>query len=62
MERRGIVFAMARVKQDLLVALRAAGLVDRVGVERIFPTLPTAVQAYEAWSVDRHGRPWREKT
>ena len=27
--RRGTVFAMARVKQELLVALRAAGLVDR---------------------------------
>jgi sulfate permease, SulP family len=55
LDRRGIVFAMARVKQDLLVALRAAGLADRVGAERIFPTLPTAVQAFEAWSADRHG-------
>ena len=48
---------MARVKQDLLVALQAAGLADRVGAERIFPTLPTAVQAYAAWYRDRHGRP-----
>jgi sulfate permease, SulP family len=55
--RRGTVFAMARVKQDLLVALRAAGLADRVGAERIFPTLPTAVEAYVDWYREEHGRP-----
>jgi MFS superfamily sulfate permease-like transporter len=43
---RGIVFAMARVKQDLRDELEAAGLVDKVGEDRIFPTLPTAVEAY----------------
>jgi high affinity sulfate transporter 1 len=46
LERRGIVFAMARVKQDLLVLLESAGLVDRIGADRIFMTLPTAVTAY----------------
>ena len=45
-ERRGIVFAMARVKQDLRDALAAAGLLDRIGPDRIFMTLPTAVAAY----------------
>ena len=55
--RRGIVFAMARVKQDLLVTLQAAGLAERVGEDRIYPTLPTAVQAYVAWHTERHGRP-----
>jgi high affinity sulfate transporter 1 len=55
--QRGVVFAMARVKQDLLVALEAAGLVDRVGADRIYPTLPTAVQAYVCWYTARHGRP-----
>ena len=30
---------MARVKQDLLVALEAAGLVDRVGADRIYPDI-----------------------
>jgi SulP family sulfate permease len=44
--RRGIVFAMARVKQDLRVLLESAGLVDKIGEDRIFPTLPTAVEAY----------------
>ncbi len=43
---RGIVFAMARVKQDLRVMLEAAGLVDKIGEDRIFMTLPTAVEAY----------------
>ncbi|MBE1495724.1 high affinity sulfate transporter 1 [Amycolatopsis lexingtonensis] len=47
--RRGIVFAMARVKQDLRDDLVAAGLVAKVGEERIFPTLPTAVAAYRTW-------------
>jgi SulP family sulfate permease len=44
---RDIVFAMARVKQDLRDQLARTGFIDRVGDERIFPTLPTAVEAYE---------------
>ncbi|WIY00462.1 sulfate permease [Amycolatopsis mongoliensis] len=47
--RRGVVFAMARVKQDLRDDLVAAGLVAKVGEERIFPTLPTAVRGYRDW-------------
>jgi SulP family sulfate permease len=43
---RGIVFAMARVKQDLRKALQAAGLLDKVGDDHIFMTLPTAVEAF----------------
>jgi sulfate permease, SulP family len=43
---RGIVFAMARVKQDLRDALEAAGLIDKIGKDHIFMTLPTAVEAY----------------
>ncbi|MFI5469276.1 SulP family inorganic anion transporter [Streptomyces cacaoi] len=46
---RGILFALARVKQDLLDDLEAYGLADTVGKDRIFPTLPTAVAAYRAW-------------
>lgn len=46
LESRGIDFAMARVKQDLRVMLEAAGLVDKIGEDRIFMTLPTAVEAY----------------
>ncbi|MFB7509779.1 STAS domain-containing protein [Streptomyces broussonetiae] len=50
---RGIVFAMARVKRDLLDDLQAYGLADSVGTDRIFPTLPTAVATYEAWFRDQ---------
>lgn len=57
LERRGIEFAMARVKQDLRTELEAAGIVERVGEHRIFPTLPTAVQAYVEAYVERHGAP-----
>jgi high affinity sulfate transporter 1 len=46
LEARGIVFAMARVKQDLRELLDAAGLVDKIGEDRIFMTLPTAVEAF----------------
>ncbi|MFI6287599.1 SulP family inorganic anion transporter [Streptomyces sp. NPDC051018] len=44
--RRGIAFAMARVKQDLREQLDAYGLTEVVDPERIYPTLPTAVAAY----------------
>jgi SulP family sulfate permease len=37
---------MARVKQDLGDELEAAGLLDKIGEDRIFMTLPTAVEAY----------------
>jgi MFS superfamily sulfate permease-like transporter len=57
LERRGVVFAMARVKQDLRDDLQAAGFIDKVGQDRIFPTLPTAVKAYLQWYADRHGAP-----
>jgi sulfate permease, SulP family len=53
--QQGAVFALARVKQDLLARLRAFGLADKIGEERLFPTLPTAVQAYQAWA--RHQGP-----
>jgi high affinity sulfate transporter 1 len=49
LDRRGIVFALARVKQDLLDELDAYGLTASIGTDRIFPTLPTAVAAYQEW-------------
>ena len=48
--RQGAVFALARVKQDLLARLRSFGLAEEIGEERLFPTLPTAVRAYQAWA------------
>ena len=43
---KGIVFAMARVKQDLRDSLAAAGMLGRIGEDRIFLTLPTAIEAF----------------
>jgi SulP family sulfate permease len=54
---RGIVFAMARVKQDVRDPLEAAGFIERVGEDRIFMTLPTAVAAYAEEYTARHGFP-----
>lgn len=52
---RGLEFGMARVKMDLRLQLERAGLIDSVGDDRIFPTLPTAVQAYRAWAAANPG-------
>jgi high affinity sulfate transporter 1 len=46
--RRGIVLALARVKQDLRDDLEAAGFLDRLGPDHVFLTLPTAVEAFHA--------------
>jgi SulP family sulfate permease len=54
--RRGIIVGLARVRQDLLDDLRAFGLAQKIGGQRIFPTLPTAVAAYQEWA-RRHPRP-----
>ncbi|WP_454778089.1 sulfate permease [Georgenia muralis] len=50
---RGVVVALARVKQDLYSELDAYGLVEAVGRDHIFATLPTAVDAYERWAAGR---------
>lgn len=55
--RRGVVFAMARVKQDLREDLDRAGLIAKIGPDRVFPTLPTAVAAYRLAYAERHGAP-----
>jgi SulP family sulfate permease len=53
---RDIVFALARLKNDLRAALAPSGLLERIGEEHLFPTLPTAVDAYRAWQQARpHG-------
>ncbi|MFG1605230.1 sulfate permease [Actinoplanes sp. NPDC049265] len=44
---RGIVFGLARVKQDLQAQLDAYGLTASIGPDHIYPTLPTAVRAYQ---------------
>ncbi len=47
---RGVLLALARVKQDLAVQLARGGFLQRIGTERIFPTLPTALEGYRAWA------------
>jgi len=58
--RDGTVFALARVKQDLLVRLKAFGLAAKIGQDRLFPTLPTAVAAYQRWAAEQDQRPGQE--
>ena len=57
LEARGVVLALARVKHDLFVDLERTGFTKRIGANRIFPTLPTAVAAYADWHLDRFGVP-----
>ena len=52
---RGIVLALARLKQDLRDVLRPTGLLDRIGEDHLFATLPTAVEAFRAWQARRAG-------
>jgi SulP family sulfate permease len=49
---QGIVFAMARMKQDLRADLERTELLERIGEDHLFPTLPTAVEAFRRWQDD----------
>lgn len=51
----GVEFAMARVKMEVRQQLSAAGFVEDVGEDRIFATLPTAVQGFATWHFERYG-------
>ncbi len=44
---KNITFAMARVKQDLYLSLERAGFLNNTQAEYIYPTLPTAIAAFE---------------
>jgi sulfate permease, SulP family len=55
LERRDVVLAFARVKQELRDDLARSGFLDRVGQGRVFMTLPAAVAAYVLWYEERHG-------
>ena len=46
---RGVVLALVRVKQSVIAMLNKHGVGGRIGAEHIYPTLPTAVAAYEQW-------------
>ncbi|MGZ5367222.1 SulP family inorganic anion transporter [Aeromicrobium sp.] len=53
--KRGIHFAMARVKTDMKDDLKAGGFTDKLDESQIFMTLPTAVEAYLQWYEKEHG-------
>ncbi len=44
---KNITFALARVKQDLYLELERAGFLKHITKEYIYPTLPTAIAAFE---------------
>ena len=48
LEEKGIVLALARLKQEPRTVLQPSGLLERIGAEHIFPTLPTALEGYHA--------------
>ncbi len=50
---RHVVFTMARVKQDLRAQLLRGGLLEVIDEERIYPTLPVAVEAFDRWKERR---------
>jgi high affinity sulfate transporter 1 len=54
---RGIVMALARVTAEVEADLGRAGFLGRLGEDRVYPTLPTAVRAYTAWFETGQGRP-----
>jgi MFS superfamily sulfate permease-like transporter len=52
---RGIVVALARVKSEVAHDLHRAGVLDRIGTDRVYATLPTAVSAFHQWHAEHHG-------
>ena len=58
---RGVTFAMARVKFEVRQVLQGIGFIDRVGSDKVFMTLPTAVDGYLGWYSSQHGSPPAEK-
>jgi sulfate permease, SulP family len=57
LEDRGIRLALARVKHEMANQLEQGGLIERIGEDHIFDTLPTAVQAYLEYYELEHGAP-----
>jgi len=50
---RGIELGLARVKFDLYEPLDRAGVIDVIGKDMLFATLPVAEEAYLKWAVAR---------
>ena len=47
LQAQGITLALARVKQDLYAQLQRSGLLERVGAEHIYFTLPSAIEGFQ---------------
>jgi SulP family sulfate permease len=47
LRRRGIELAFARIKQDLRRELAPTGLLEEMGEDHLFPTLPVAIEAFK---------------
>ncbi|WP_225875342.1 STAS domain-containing protein [[Limnothrix rosea] IAM M-220] len=47
LDSQDITFAMMRVKQDLYAQLKRSGMLQKIGEDRIFPTINTAVKAFQ---------------
>lgn len=48
---QGVKLGLVRLKQDLYQPLRRAGVIDLLGEDMLFPTLPVAEEAYVAWAL-----------
>ena len=48
LQRRGISVALARVHVELAELLHRAGIMDLIGADNVYPTLPTAVAGHES--------------
>jgi high affinity sulfate transporter 1 len=46
--KKGIIFGLAKVKQELYTELRKSGLVDRLGPEHIYLTIHEAIAAFKS--------------
>jgi len=51
--KQGVRLGLARVKNDLRIALERANLVELIGTEMMFPTLPVMEQGYLAWASEQ---------
>jgi len=51
-QREGVRIGLVRVKSELMAELRAHGVLDDIGEDYIFQTMPTAVDAYRAAQPD----------
>ena len=49
----GVVVALVRVRRAIAEALRAHGVGERIGLDRTYATLPTAVDAFHAWEAQQ---------